>query len=150
MDMIWHYDPCFKDIPLPIKETQRILQHLRDGWVPQLAIPAAFIEIVFQLRPALAIILNFEQVFPLGSQGIRETVRKTYCHKLREARLVPVRKVSSFMPAAEPAPRLFNTQRRRPLALFGDKLSQRRILWWAGIPARWVAAHREEFKLILK
>jgi len=66
-----------------------------------MAFSMTFIEIGFQFRPTLLIILNFQKMFPLGRSDSGNESANAERDELREARFIAMRKITAFIPTAK-------------------------------------------------
>jgi hypothetical protein len=67
-------------------------------------------------------------MLPLGAQQFRETIGEPKRDKLRQSRLIAVRQIAAFMPAAKPLPGIFRFRRRRPAAPARDQFANAGIV----------------------
>jgi len=59
------------------------------------------VEILLKLLPLLTVVLNLEEMLPLGTKGRRKTVCQMKGDKLRETWLVTMRQITALMPATK-------------------------------------------------
>ena len=72
-------------------ETESVFQQRSDVRPTQMAVASTSIQILFNLQPAFAVVLNPEHGFPFGTQCRREGISQMKGHELCEARFVAVR-----------------------------------------------------------
>ncbi len=101
MDVIRHHDPSAQIVTLAVEEPYRILDKFCDFRLAQMTLAAAFVEIQFQLRPALLVVLNLPEMFPFGTKRFWKTVSEAKRDKLREAWLIAMRQITALIPTAK-------------------------------------------------
>lgn len=131
--VVWHYHPCPQVVTRAMKKTQRVLNDLCNFRSAQKTPSAPPIQICLQLIPALLILFDSPQIFPLGTERFREAVRKPECDKLCKSWFVPVRQIAAFMPPTKPCFCIVRGMRRRPSDLTPDQVAQFRIVRWARV-----------------
>ena len=89
----------------------------RHAVVSQMTRSVAKIEPGFELKAALPVIFDFQQLFPLVSPFRREAVCQAESHKLGQSWFITVRKVATFVPAVEAFDFLLTGQLWRSLTL---------------------------------
>jgi hypothetical protein len=85
-------------------------------------------EVLFELFAARALVFNLEQCRPLAAQSRRKGICQPEGDELRQTRLVAVRQVTAFMPAAETG--IVWVSRRSGASFPGDKIAHAGVVWW--------------------
>ena len=111
VDMVGHHDPGTQvKVPLMI-EPHRLLHDLSDLGASQGAFTAALVQVILKLEAAGAVVFEFEQRGPFGTQAGRERIGQAEGDELNKARLVAVREIPALVPAAEAKSRVFGVGR---------------------------------------
>src|ERR1043166_6609366 len=106
VNVVRHDYPPSQLIPLAVMQLQRIFHQLCDLRLTQVALPSAAIQINFQFFAPFALVLNFQQVLPFGTERVRETVGQAESHELGKSRFIAVRQVAALVPPTEAAQHL--------------------------------------------
>jgi hypothetical protein len=101
MDMIGHHNPRPQIVSFAVIKSDGPIHETADAHVTQVAFPAAFIQVSFNLLAPLSVIFQLQQCFSFRAEVSEEAVRQMERNKLNQPRLITVRKITALMPAAK-------------------------------------------------
>ena len=78
-----------------------ILDELGNFRSAQMALAAPVVEVRFKLLSLVTAIFEFREMLPLGTERFWKAVSQVKGDELGQARLIPMRQITSFMPAAK-------------------------------------------------
>ena len=111
-----------------MKESDRLFDELGNLRPAQITFAPASVEIRFQLRATLLVILNFPKMLPFRAKRFRKRISQSKRDELRQSRFIAMRQVTAFMPTAKTALEVFDLRRRRPAAFALDQIAHAGIV----------------------
>ena len=130
-------------VALAVEESHGILDQPRDFRPSQMTLAATFVEIGFQLRPALLVILKLQEMFPFGAKCFGKRIGQTERDELRESWFIAMRQVAAFIPTAKTLLEVFQLWWRGPATLAFDQIPHAGIVRWSGTTRFGRLAHAE-------
>src|ERR1051325_8338680 len=93
-----------------------------------MTLAAATVEIRFEFRATLAVILDAPEMFPLRAQRFWKRIDKAKRDELCQSRFIAMRQIPTLVPSTKPALRVLNLWTRRPLPLAGNEIAHTGIV----------------------
>ncbi len=132
VNMIRHHHPCAQVIALAVKEPHRVFDKAGYLRFAKMTLAASSVEIRFQFRPPLLVVLNLQEMFPLAAKRYGKRIGQSERDKLRQPRFIAMRQITALIPAAKPLLGFLRFGRRRPTTFALDQIAHAGIMRWPG------------------